>query len=436
MKLRGVPVILVAVTAAAAIWGGFRLIKSTTTVLASDASPVPTARVVRGPLDLAAYGTGELRAMRTMVLTAPVVGSTLRLVQMPATGDAVHMGDVIIEFDPTEQQYLLEQAQSELAEADQTVVKMRADIEVQASQDQVTLLGARFDVRRAQMNAVPLPGLLAANEVERNRLSLEEARRRLVQVDDDVKSRVETAKSQLAVVVERRARVKINADRAEMAIQSLSVVAPMDGLIVARENRDVAGGMFAPGFALPEYRAGDNVGPGRPLADIFDVAQIEIRSRVNEEERTNIAVGQPATVFANTLPGVVLAAKVMTIAGLAARSNESSSPVREFDMTLQLDHPDERLRPGTSVRLIVQGLHIENVLHVPRQAVFEKNGKSIVYVRTAGRFEPRDVKIVQRTESRAVLEGLTEGTEVALLNPEIAARMAPSKSSAPSPAPR
>ena len=46
---------------------------------------------------------------------------------MPAKG-----GEVVMEFDPSDQQYALEQAKSELAEAEQEIVKMRADADVQA----------------------------------------------------------------------------------------------------------------------------------------------------------------------------------------------------------------------------------------------------------------------------------------------------------------
>jgi HlyD family secretion protein len=70
------------------------------------------------------------------------------------------------------------------------------------------------------------------------------------------------------------------------------------------------------------------------------------------------------------------------------------------------------------VQLVVAGNEISNVLHVPRQALFEKRGKPVVYVKNGNRFEPRAVRITHRTESRVVLEGVREGEIVALVNPE------------------
>ena len=70
-----------------------------------------------------------------------------------------------------------------------------------------------------------------------------------------------------------------------------------------------------------------------------------------------------------------------------------------------------------------------DAMTVPRQAVFQKNGKTHVFVKEGGRFEQREVKIVQRTESRAALEGVAEGTEVALVDPTLVRTKGPAGSS-------
>jgi hypothetical protein len=107
--------------------------------------------------------------------------------------------------------------------------------------------------------------------------------------------------------------------------------------------------------------------------------------------------------------------------------NEAGGPLREFDVTLALDQRADRLRPGTTVSLVIAGTKVDDVLHVPRQAVFEKNGKPIVYLRVGNRFEVREVKLKYRTEARIALEGIDAGAEVALVNPD--------KTTTPSPKP-
>ena len=136
------------------------------------------------------------------------------------TGTAVKAGDVVMEFDATEQEYAQEMALSQLAEADQEIVKIRADSETQASQDQLTLLNARFDLRRAELSAISNKALIPANDYAKRQLSLDEAKRRLAQADIDVKSRAETNRATLAVSEARRDRLRLAADRAKQNIES------------------------------------------------------------------------------------------------------------------------------------------------------------------------------------------------------------------------
>ena len=394
----------------------------------------PTSRVVKGPLKLTVNATGELRAGRTMTLVTPPVGGMLRIVRMAPTGVAVKAGDMVMEFDPADQQYQLEQAKSELAEAEQGIVKMKADAAVRNAQDQVALLTARFDVRRAELDASGNE-FIGAIQAQKNVLSLEEARRRLAQLEDDVKSRVVTNKASLAVSEERRNKAQLSMQRALQVIGSLVMKAPIDGIVSVKENRDASGGMFFFGMVLPEYREGDSVWPGRPVIDVIESGRMEVRAKVDETDRANLTSGEPAAVLVDTLPGETFKARVGALSELASRASffESASITRQFDITFQFDRPDSRLKAGSSARVVIDGKEIPDALHVPRQAVFDKNGKTHVFVKVGDRFEQRAVKVAQRTESRVALEGLSEGTEVALIDPTAASRPSSAPSSPPLP---
>lgn len=380
--------------------------------------PVPTARVIKGPLKLTVHSTGELRAGRTVTMVTPPVGGMLRIVTLVQTGMPVKAGDVVVEFDPADQQYALEQAKSELDEAEQTIVKMRADAAVQASQDEVALLTARFDVRRGELDTAANE-FIGALEAQKNMLSLEEARRRLAQLLEDVKSHAATNQASLAVSLEKRNKAQLSMQRAQQVIDSLVMRAPFDGVVSLKENRDASGGMIFWGMVLPEYRAGDQIWPGRPVADVIESGRMEVRAKIDEGDRPNLVDGQTAIVEVDALPGEKFNAKIGQLSGLANRASffESASVTRLFDVTLQFDNPDPRLKAGGSVSVTLAGKDMPDALHVPRQAVFDKNGKNFVFVRSGDRFEQRDVKVEQRTESRVVISGLNEGTEIALVDP-------------------
>ena len=389
-------------------------------VLPERGSAVPTARVTKSPLKLTVHAVGDLRAGRTLTLVAPPVGGgTLRIVRLVQTGMPVKKNDVVMEFDPADQQFALEQAQSELAEAQQEIVKMRADTAVQKAQDEVALLTARFDLRRAELDALGNE-FIAAVDAKKNVLSLEEARRRLAQLEEDVQSRVATSSASLAVVEEKLNKAKLAMQRAQQVIESLVLRAPLDGVVSLKENRNAAGGFFFFGMILPEYREGDQVFPGQPVADVIESGRMELRAKIDENDRGNLTQGQQASVHVDALPGEVFTARVGQLSGLARRANffDAASVSRQFDVTFQFDRPDPRLRAGASARLVIEGKELTDVLHVPHQAVFARAGKNHVFVKTGERFEQREVKVTQRTESRVVIDGLAEGTEIALVDPD------------------
>jgi len=75
------------------------------------------------------------------------------------------------------------------------------------------------------------------------------------------------------------------------------------------------------------------------------------------------------------------------------------------------------LRSGFTAQLVYRGESQKNVLYLPRQALFLKDGKRIVYVKKGSAYEQREVHIQSQSESRVAIEGLAQGDKVALVDP-------------------
>jgi multidrug efflux pump subunit AcrA (membrane-fusion protein) len=61
---------------------------------------------------------------------------------------------------------------------------------------------------------------------------------------------------------------------------------------------------------------------------------------------------------------------------------------------------------------------IPNAIHIPAQAIFEKDGKPSVWVETGRRFQQRPVKLARRSENIMVIaDGLKPGEVIALGDP-------------------
>ena len=97
----------------------------------------------------------------------------------------------------------------------------------------------------------------------------------------------------------------------------------------------------------------------------------------------------------------------------------------KFDVSVQLTDADPRLRPGLTAQVVIVGDKKANVLYLPRLALFQKDGKQIVYLRNSRSYDQRQIKVEFENESRAAISGLKEEDEVALMDPT-----APRKSAA------
>src|SRR5580704_11371742 len=193
------------------------------------ADDVPTGRVKRGDLDMKVNVTGELRASHSEMLTAPPIGGgALQITHLLHTGSVVKKGDLVMEFDPSEQRFKLDQNRSELLQAEQEITKAKADALVVAAQDRVALLKARFDVRRAELE-VQKNELVSAIDARKNQLALEGAQRVLAELEQDVKSRSASNQATISLAQEKRNKAKLAMEQAQDSINKMRVTAPMDG---------------------------------------------------------------------------------------------------------------------------------------------------------------------------------------------------------------
>jgi copper homeostasis protein CutC len=80
--------------------------------------------------------------------------------------------------------------------------------------------------------------------------------------------------------------------------------------------------------------------------------------------------------------------------------------------------------------LVITVETLENVAWVPSQALFESDGRTFVYLKTANGFMAHDVTLVRRSESQVVLTGISEGDTVAMSNPDQQSKSAAAPQSA------
>src|SRR6266576_1258613 len=209
-----------------AAWGAYMVVKQ----LPERQQQVPTAKVLRGDVVIRAYSRGELRAVRSATLSAPNLFGTVQVTKIAPLGSLAHDKDLIVEFDDSERRSSLEETQLEVEQIDEQIKKAQADLAIRDNQDKVDMLKAQYAVRRAELE-VKRNELLSEIDAKKNLLNLEEARRRLKQLESDIKSRQEQALADLAVLQERRNKSMIDVSRAKQRIAQSKILSSITGLV-------------------------------------------------------------------------------------------------------------------------------------------------------------------------------------------------------------
>jgi len=212
----------------------------------------------------------------------------------------------------------------------------------------------------------------------------------------------------------KRNKALFDVQTGERAVSSMSVRAPVGGMVTILPNWRNQVGWSEP----PEFKEGDRLWPGAAIAELPDLSSIQVTARVDEIDRGRVKRGQTAKVRVDAVPDREFDAKVADISPLAKLDFSNWPLTKSFDLVLELAAADQRLRPGMSANVRIAVERTPDSILLPSQALFLKDGRTVVYVRGAWGFDERAVEVARRTPKQvAVARGLKPGEQVALRDP-------------------
>jgi HlyD family secretion protein len=311
-------------------WWGYSYVRQ----MPERRQDVPLARVRQGEVVISAFSRGELRALRSESLVAPNLMGTVQVTQLAPIGALAREKDLIVEFDDSEVLSRIEENDLNLQSAEESIKRQEAELAIRNNQDQVELLGARYAVRRAELQ-VKRNDLLSAIDARKNVLALEQAKRSLVQMEADTKARQEQAQAQLALSRQQRSRVMLELTREQRRLQQTRLLATMSGLVAVRQNSFGGARMF--GAQVPDIREGDQVQPGMPVADVLDLSELELVAKIGELDRANLVEGQETLITLDALAGKKIHGKIKSMSGTATANVMAGDPSKKFEVLFSVD---------------------------------------------------------------------------------------------------
>jgi multidrug resistance efflux pump len=373
----------------------------------ADHSDVPTYEVRRGEFIRRVYADGNLEAAQATSLSPPPsVRGPMRIAWLAPDGSRVRAGDVVIRFDPTDLEDQLQEGESERAKTDSRITQKRVN-EDKTLRDLDRDAGiAEMDLTYAREFQSRDPEIFSRIDIIESEIDETLATSKKEHADAMRTIRQELGQVEMDLLDLERRKADIQIQQAESDLRQLEIEAPHDGIFVLKE---VWG-------ELPQV--GSVVWGGNRIAEIPQLDVMDAKVYVLEADAGGLEVGIPATVVLDAHPDNVYRAKVKAVDALAQRRNRRV-PVQYFGVLLELDRTEpEVMKPGQRVQAVLVLDQQQDVLSIPRQAVFFKDGATVVYVRRIAGFDEVEVRTGAAGLGLVVVEeGLEEGELVALRDP-------------------
>ena len=443
---------------------------------------VPVAPARMGELVVSVVETGTLEAARAASYSSRIQGNKAKIIALAPEGKLVEKGDLLILFDATPFEEEIRKSRAQLAQADadlalaaqdEKIQQIRNAEETHAAEEKVAqsrlsledlekgsgrlreveaaaeVRHAEREVQEAEANYADLEPLLAAGfitrlelerarqQVERAGESLDLARMRHAALDEygrplelsRARSEALTSRETLRQtgatarhrLEQRRAAISAARSRIDEAAANLALA--QQQLALTEVRTDVPGiVVYRKLFRGSERRkpqVGDQVWANQPLLILPDVSKMLVETQVRETDLHKLMEGQTVRIGVDAFPELRLTGRVKLI-GTLAQARQRRRGSKFFNVTVEVNESDPRLRPGMTARVTIEASRHTSVLSVPVDAIFEITDEPHVYVRQGREFEARRVQLGESNEDFIIIRnGLEPGEQVALRDPAL-----------------
>ena len=374
--------------------------------------------------------SGELEAVQAEQINSPQVRGQLKITQLFPEGEQVAVGDVVIEFDKAEFEKRVTEAEQQLEAAKAEIEKTQANQKV----DKANLL-SEIENKKAQLRLAELQveKMTFESDVDKDeahlkakqaKLSLDQANKKLEA--QSVVMAAEIRQKELDIAQRQR-----QYDKEVKDLGSLTVKAEKPGIIVYEK--------MWKGGRYQKIQVGDEPWGGATLVKLPDLTSMQVKTVVNEVSVDQLKIGQKTLIKLDALPEPTFHGTISSIATLG-REKEGDKNVKVFDVVISIAEEDARLKPGMSAssEVIVQTIPPRPEpdstavndsaempaeagplpLYIPLDAVFEKDGRTVVYRLDGGAPVETTVKLGANNSDYVVIEeGLGPEDRVTLRDP-------------------
>ena len=372
-----------------------------------EQSSIPLYKVIQTPFSIEVEGFGEIEAAQSQKIMTPG-RRAMTIAWLKDENTYVEKGEVIARFDA--QQILKDSRDEELQLMllAQDIVKSNAQ-QNQAKQDidsDQSFVKYEFDFTdRFAIDDLRVYSQLEIIDTLANRDFLEAKDDFLEWKETSI---VEQHSNENAVLDIRKTGVETMFNRHQQALSSLEVVSPFSGLLVYEKDR-----------RGEKPAIGQSVFPGRPIAQIPNLDNMQASLFVQANDAIDLAKGLAVDIRLNAFPNNVFSGEISNVSGFP-RSIERGNPVTYFEIVVTLLEQDKSMmQPGRKLTAKINVKAPTDQLVVPLQALHFEDGSTYVYLQEGNEFSKQAVVSGRKNLYLVeITEGLSNGDVIALSLPQ------------------
>jgi multidrug efflux pump subunit AcrA (membrane-fusion protein) len=335
---------------------------------------------------------------------------SLVLTKLAPAGSRVKKGDVIAQFDTTNQQQRLDDYKDSLINSDANIKNQMANMASQKESHLQQVRAGKTAWDNAVLNQQTNP-VVSAISAQLNDVAVEQAHAQYVQLlyEDDLLDQQQRARTQ---------SMQLNRDQSQLELQrtisnlaKMTMTAPIDGFVVM--NSIVRNNEFG------TVREGDQVRSGQPFMFIVDPSSMVLSANVNQVDAQRLRLGMKAKIRLDAYNDIEVPGTLQSVGAMAQTSTFRAAYVGEIPVRVSLDKMDPRIIPDLTASAEVYLQSEQNAVVLPRSALFQENGSKYVFLRNpegAWIRKPVETGVIGFTDV-AIHSGVQKGDVVALQRP-------------------
>jgi HlyD family secretion protein len=409
-----IAVILALVVLAAAAW----FLRSRTRPAPGAAAPTVHTAVVRtGSLEQIIRIAGSTSAGIYANITAPILRGQegnrgMTLVKLVPSGTMIKKDEILAQLDTTAAKDHIDDVEAMVRQAEADIRRAHANQDIREENLRQDVREAKAALDRAQIEHSALDVRTPIDQ-ERLKLSLEESTAAYEEVQKDLETNLISQRAEIRYEEIDLERAKRHLGRHTYDLPNFDIRTPINGVAVMLSLRR------GQGADMYQAQEGDQISPRQPFMKVVDPKSIEIIASVNQVASEEIRIGQPVVAHFDAFPGIALRGKIYSVGAIAGGVGRGgSSYVRWIPVRVKLLEQESRVIPDLSASADVLITRDENATLIPREAIFQEGGKSVVYVKASAGFTAREIQLGRMNYTQAaVSSGLRAGEEVALQRP-------------------